>query len=84
MPAQVAEGNQRGEQNGQRKGLRHHHQRHVPEKLSEYVEGETLADEGIHVLPHELHHQHEEADEKGAYKKQRKLLDDHHVELLYP
>ena len=79
--AQVAEGDERGEQDGQGESLRHHHLRHVPEKLCHDVEGETFADEGVDVFPHKLHHQHEEADEECAYEKQAKLLDDEYVEF---
>ena len=42
----------------------------------------SFADEGVHILPHKLHHQHEKADEECADKKQRKLLDDHDMQFL--
>ena len=62
--AEVAVGNKRGEEDGQRKGLRHHHQAHVPEELSENIHGQSLADQVVDIPPQELHHQHEQTDEE--------------------
>ena len=74
--AQVAVGDERTEQDGQGEGLRHHDQGHVPEKLRQHINGETLADKRIDIAPQKLHHQHEEADEERAGKQLAELAGD--------
>ena len=51
-------------------------QGHVPEKLRQHIDGETLADKRIDIAPQKLHHQHEEADEERAGKQLAELAGD--------
>ena len=77
--AKVAEGDERRQQDGQRQGLRHEREPHVPEELRQHLHREPLADEVVDIAPQELHHQHKLADEEGSHKEQPELLGDEYI-----
>ena len=77
--AQVAEGYQRRQQDGQREGLRHQHQSHIPEKLGHHLQRQALAYQLVHIAPQKLHHQHKLADEERRKKQQPELFGDEDV-----
>ena len=66
--AQIAESDERAQQDGQRKSLGNEHQGHVPEELRHHFHGQSLADELVDESPQKLHHQHKLADEERSYE----------------
>lgn len=64
--AQVAEGDERAKQDGERQSLRHHDEGHVPEELPQDIHRQALAYQLVDKSPQKLHHQHEEADEERS------------------
>ena len=72
--AKITKCDEARQEDGQREGLRHQHQAHIPEELRHDFQRQTLAYQFVDVSPQELHHQHELADEKGSGKQLQELL----------
>ena len=72
--AQVAEGDERSQQQAQRQCLRHERDAHIPEKLRQNVDRQALANQFVHITPRKLHHEDEEAYEESPCKNEQELL----------
>ena len=81
--SEVSEGDQCCQQHGQRQRGRHQRQSGIDEELCQHRHIEALAHHLIYILPQELHHEDEEADEEGASKQQAETLQYKYVQLLY-
>ena len=64
--AEVSEGHQRGQKDGQRQRQGNQCQRRQKEKLGKYVDFQSFSHQFVHVSPQELHHEDEKADEECA------------------
>ena len=78
---EIAKRDKAGQQDGQRQRHGHEREAAVVEKLAQHVPREALADEFLHITPHKLHHEDEEADEERACEKQQVGLQDECIEL---
>ena len=79
--AHVAEGDERGQKEGQRQCLRDEGDAHVPEELCQYVECQTFAHKVVNIAPCELHHEDEQTHEEGCNEHLQELCSD---ECVYP
>ena len=77
--SQVAEGDKRRKQDGQRQSLWYKHESHVPEELRHDFHRQTFTYQFVDVSPQELHHQHKLADEECSHEKQPELLRDEYI-----
>ena len=82
MPAALVEGDEGGEEYGERESHWDEGLCYVEEELEVYVEGESLAYKVVNVFPQKLHHDDEEADAECACKQRQVVAQYEKVESL--
>ena len=80
--AHVSKGHQRSQQDGKRKGQRHHRTERIDKKLRQNRQLNTLPHKVLHVHPHKLHKQDQGANEERHQEKPKKTLEHIKVEFF--